>query len=206
MQATVHIEHVARAGALVQPVHILGEDPDGVEIAVHFREDVVAAVRGSMAARFFQFQEIVPSNLWPGPEHGSGKGLLDGEPMRGCLLGAINAVTAPISGKSGIGRHPRARDEQQAAGPTHRLDDAVDGTLVIQRERWHCFGPVDLPRCHGDTHSCGPRYTKSNSCGDSARTPPHLYHIAPSRYYRTPRVFTFFNNLTSPPKLNARSY
>src|SRR5208282_637147 len=29
--------------------------------------------------------------------------------------------------------------------------------------------------------------------GDSARTLPNLYHIAPSRYYRIPRVFIFFN-------------
>ena len=62
------------------------------------------------------------------------------------LLSTVNAVTTPISGKTGIGRHSRARDEQQATCLAQSLDDAIDRKLVTLRENRHCLKSVNQGR------------------------------------------------------------
>ena len=52
MKVPMHIQDVLGAGPLVQAVNILSEDPDGVEVLVHLRDDAMAAVRARRVGCF----------------------------------------------------------------------------------------------------------------------------------------------------------
>ena len=86
----------------------------------------------------------MPGDLGPHPQHGAGKGLLDGHPMRGFLMGPVQPVLPAVRGKARFGRDARAGDEQHASCPTHRLDGVVDGSHVVLRECRKRLGSIDL--------------------------------------------------------------
>ena len=113
MKVAVQVEHVPGARPLMQSVNILGEHPDGVEILIHLGDHPVAAVRRGVAAGLLQFEKIMPGNLGLDAEHGAGQCLLDGQAVRGFLLGSVNTVASAVRGKARLGRDARARDEQQ---------------------------------------------------------------------------------------------
>ena len=130
VQVAVDVDHVAGPGQPVQPVDVLRQRPDPLEVPLHLGDDLMGAVVPHAAAHPLDLREVLPRQLRMVVEQVARERPLDAQ----AVLRAVDVVRqaiAAIGRQPGIHRDARPRDEQNAATDGQQLRDPVDRFLMI---------------------------------------------------------------------------